>query len=165
MVWGWFKLMDCSGDVWEQLAFIIIDGLLELPLWLTDCSFGHLFWKSGRNCVSTTQLMCRTPIHTTYIQMERITCCLGLIGQNWAFTQKIFNFYIFVSVDNDANNNFKGYLICKLTYFWKYSEITQKLPTMTCIFRLVFFTIVIIQTLPYLTANSLYYSKDVFHYY
>ena len=61
-----------------------------------------------------------------YLQLKRMTCCLDLKSQNGVLVQKIFHFYVFVSVDNDTISNFEGYFTCKLTYFWKYSKTLQK---------------------------------------
>ena len=41
------------------------------------------------------------------------------------FFKKIFNSYVYLSMDNDTINNSKGNLVCKFPYFRKYSEITN----------------------------------------
>ena len=57
---------------------------------------------------------------TGCIQMEGMTCLSRQKSENLILFWKIFNFYFFVSEDNDTINIFEGYLTCKCPYFGKY---------------------------------------------
>ena len=56
---------------------------------------------------------CET-VFTGYIQMELMACCLGRKHQNLVHFWKIFNFCIYVLVDNDAIKNSEKYFTCRV---------------------------------------------------
>ena len=70
--------------------------------------------------ISTTKFSKRAAAVTVdsgYIQMELITCCLGRKHKKFVLFWKIFNSYIYVSVDCEAINNSGRYFtfgVCNL---------------------------------------------------
>ena len=52
--------------------------------------------------------------YTGVIQTELMSCCLGRKHQNLVDFWRIFNSYIYFSVDNDIMNNSGRYFICEV---------------------------------------------------
>ena len=64
--------------------------------------------------------------NTGYIQTALVTCCLGRKHINLVLFWKIFNSYIYVSVDYETINNSGKYFTCRVCNLEKYSDKTVK---------------------------------------
>ena len=106
----------CAQKLWELYR---LQTFTNTDATLNQMLLSKIFDQSLRDYPklktksAITKIIRRTAI-TGCIQTELMTCCLGRKHKNLVLLKKNFNFYVYVSVDNDTINNSGRYFSCEV---------------------------------------------------